>query len=75
MPLSVTAELQTRLKASEVIALAPGHLLNLGVPMQEDVSVRVGRLVKFKGRMAAAGDRAAVQVTRSAIPADEEHAS
>lgn len=75
VPLSVTAELQTRLKTSEVIALAPGHLLNLGVPVKEDVNVRVGRLVKFKGRMAASGDRAAVQVTRSAISADEEHAS
>jgi flagellar motor switch protein FliM len=49
--------------------------LNLGVPVKEDVSVRVGSLVKFKGRLAASGDRAAVQVTRSAIPADEEHAS
>jgi flagellar motor switch protein FliM len=75
VPLSVTAELQTRLKASEVIALAPGQLLSLGVPTLEDVSVRIGRLVKFKGRLAAAGDRAAVQITRSTVTPDEEHAS
>jgi len=75
MPLSVTAELQTRLRTSEVIALAPGHLLNLGVPSHEDISVRVGRLVKFKGRLAASGERAAVQITRSAVAPDEEPAS
>jgi len=74
VPLSVTAELETRLTTSEVIALAPGYLLNLGVPAHEDISVRVGRLVKFKGKLAAAGERAAVQITRSAVTPDEEHA-
>jgi flagellar motor switch protein FliM len=73
VPLSVTAELATRLTTSEVIALAPGYLLNLGVPAQEDISVRVGRLVKFKGKLAAAGERAAVQITRSAVAPDEEY--
>ena len=66
------ADLQTTLKTSDVVALAPGQLLNLGVPTLEDVNIRVGQLAKFKGRLAASGDRAAVQITRSAIPAEEE---
>ncbi|HEX5215033.1 MAG TPA: flagellar motor switch protein FliM [Vicinamibacterales bacterium] len=72
MPMVVTADLQTTLKTSEVVALAPGQLLNLGVPTSEDVNIRVGQLAKFKGRLAASGERAAVQITRSAIPAEEE---
>jgi hypothetical protein len=44
------------------------------VPSHEDISVRVGRLVKFKGKLAAAGERAAVQITRSAVAPDEEYA-
>ncbi len=74
VPLVVTADLETWLKTSEVVALAPGQLLNLGVPAQADVNVRVGRLAKFKGRLAAAGERVAVQVTGSAI-STEEHVS
>jgi flagellar motor switch protein FliM len=63
--LPVTADVQTLLRTSELIALAPGHVLSLGIPVGPDVSVRVGGLVKFKGRLATTEGRAAVLINRS----------
>ena len=40
--------------------LQPGQVLNLGVPSEVDVNVRVGDIIKFKGRLATQAGRAAV---------------
>ena len=67
--LPVTTDVQTRLKTRELIHLESGHVLNLGVPAEAEVNVRVGNIIKFKGRLATTGGRAAVRVNRScAVP-------
>jgi len=60
---------QTRLKTRELIHLQPGHVLSLGVPAETEVNVRVGNIIKFKGRLATSSGRAAVRVNRGcAVP-------
>lgn len=63
--LPVTTDLQTRLKTRELLNLEPGHVLSLGVPVDAEVNIRVGDIVKFRGRLATSGGRAAVLVNRS----------
>jgi flagellar motor switch protein FliM len=63
--LPVTTDVQTRLKTRELIHLQPGHVLSLGVPAETEVNVRVGNIIKFKGRLATASGRAAVRINRS----------
>jgi flagellar motor switch protein FliM len=63
--LTVTTDVQTRLKTGELVNLRPGQVLNLGVPAEADVNVRVGNIIKFKGRLTTANGRAAVRVNRS----------
>ena len=60
--LPVTANLRTSLTTRELIGLAPGHVLTLGVPLQSSVEVRVGGLVKFKGYLTTTDGGAAVKI-------------
>jgi flagellar motor switch protein FliM len=67
--LPVTTDVQTRLTTRELIHLQPGHVLSLGVPAETEVNVRVGNIIKFRGRLATASGRAAVRVNRGcAVP-------
>jgi flagellar motor switch protein FliM len=66
IPLSVSADIETKLKTRELISLREGQILSLGVPAETNVNIRVGHLVKFKGRLAATNGRGAVLVTRKA---------
>ena len=62
LPVETTATLQTALPAREILALEPGDVLSLGVPTYQPVDVRVGRTLKFKGRLSADGGRSGVRV-------------
>jgi flagellar motor switch protein FliM len=65
----VTTDVQTRLTTRELIHLQPGHVLSLGVPAETEVNVRVGNIIKNKGRLATSSGRAAVRVNRGcAVP-------
>ena len=67
--LPVTTDVQTRLTTRELIHLQPGHVLSLGVPAETEVNVRVGNIIKFRGRLATASGRAAVRINRGfAVP-------
>lgn len=61
-PLRVTADLETSLRTRELLCLEPGQVLNLGAPVDSGVNVRVGDIIKFRGRLAASTGRAAVQI-------------
>jgi flagellar motor switch protein FliM len=63
--LPVTTDVQTRLTTRELIHLQPGHVLSLGVPAETEVNVRVGNIIKFRGRLATTSGRAAVRINRS----------
>jgi flagellar motor switch protein FliM len=53
MPLTVTASLETRLRARELVRLKPGDVISLGLPIQTPVTVRIANRAKFLGRLAA----------------------
>ena len=62
VPAETIASLDTSLTAREMLALAPGDVLSLGVPVYQPIDVRVGGTVKFKGRLAADAGRGGVRV-------------
>ena len=60
--LPVAATLDTTLRARELLMLRAGDVLSLGAPIHQSLDVRVRSHVKFRGRLTAAGSRAAIQV-------------
>jgi flagellar motor switch protein FliM len=70
----VTTDIEARLRTRELLSLEPGQVLSLGVSAASDVNIRVGDIVKFRGRLAAGDGRAAVRITRrSTGVADDAH--
>jgi len=67
--LPVTALLESRLRAREVLRLEVGDVLSLGVPLKAPVKVRVADRIKYLGRLALKEERAAVILERVAAPA------
>jgi len=53
VPMEVSASLETRLRARDLVRLKCGDVISLGVPIQTPVIVRVGNRVKFTGRLVA----------------------
>jgi len=67
--LPVTAEWQgLDLTARDVLGLQVGDVLQVGPQLTQHVSVRLGELPKFQGRLGTAGGRWAVELTRPATP-------
>ena len=62
--MQVTTDVETSLKTRELINLEPGQILSLGVPADIGVNIRVGNIVKFRGRLATSAGRAAVRINR-----------
>lgn len=62
--LTVAPVLETRFPARELLKLGRGDVINLGVPADRPIEVRVGASVKFHGRLSVADGRAAVMVDR-----------
>jgi flagellar motor switch protein FliM len=64
--LPISASLDTTLTAGELLQLRPGDILSLGAPVHEPLNVRVRGAMKFKGRLAAQGQRAQLRIDRAA---------
>ncbi|MFI5179476.1 MAG: flagellar motor switch protein FliM [Vicinamibacterales bacterium] len=62
VPTETIASLESTLTARELLALAPGDVISLGVPIRKPIDVRIGRTLKFKGRLAAEEDRGGVRI-------------
>jgi len=62
MRLPVSANLSAVLTTRELIGLAPGQVLMLGVPLHSTVDVCVGNLVKFRGRLTTTNGGTAVLI-------------
>jgi flagellar motor switch protein FliM len=60
--LPVTPNLESTLPARELLQLRVGDVLNLGVPVTRPIDVKVGRSLKFRGRLATVEGRAAVAI-------------
>jgi flagellar motor switch protein FliM len=61
-PQKITALLESKVTARELLALTAGDVVSLGVPVARPIDVRVGGTLKFKGRLAIANGRAGVRV-------------
>jgi flagellar motor switch protein FliM len=49
VPIPVTARIETRLSARELVELQPGEVLSLGCPVHETLTVNVAGTTKFRG--------------------------
>lgn len=58
----VTASLESRLTTRDLVNVRPGDVLSLGVPASRLVDVRVGRTLKFKGRLSIDQGRVSVRL-------------
>jgi flagellar motor switch protein FliM len=65
----VAPYLETRLSGRDVLALQPGDLVALGVPVTEPIDVKVGGVRKLRGRLTARDQRALVQLVGSPLSA------
>ena len=65
IPLDVTTTIDTTMRARDFVRLGPGDVLSLGIPVQTPVDVRVGKAVKFSGRLTTANGHAALRVERT----------
>ena len=62
VPISMDAMLRSHLSARELLALAPGDVVSLGVAAHKPIDVLVGNTVKFKGRLAVDQGRVGVRI-------------
>jgi flagellar motor switch protein FliM len=60
--LPIIPNLESTLPARELLQLRIGDVLNLGVPVTRPIDVKVGRSLKFRGRLATVEGRAAVAI-------------
>jgi flagellar motor switch protein FliM len=58
----VTASIQSRLTARDLVDVRPGDVVSLGVPATRPVDVHIGRTLKFKGRLAVEQGRVNVRL-------------
>jgi len=65
MPLPVTARLDTKIAAGELLEVRPGDVISLGRTIREPVDVQVGSLVKFEGRLVRSGDSSGVTLVEA----------
>jgi len=73
VPLGVTALLESRMPARDILKLAIGDVVSLGVPLRNPVELRVSNTPKFRARLAVADRRVAARVERRCDPADREN--
>ena len=67
--MDVSSVLESTLLTSDLLALAAGDVVSLGVPANQPVEVRVGRTLKFKGRLGVHdGGRLGVRVYQRLEP-------
>jgi flagellar motor switch protein FliM len=62
VPLPVTALLETRLSARDLIALRPGDVLSLGHPIAQPVDVHIGQIRRYGGHLMQQGTSAGVLI-------------
>ena len=71
--LDVSAVLESKVLTSDLLALAAGDVISLGVPADRPIDVRVGGTLKFKGRLGVGGrGRPGVRIERRCDSTMEE---
>lgn len=67
VPIQVAAMLESTMRAREVLELAEGDVVSLGVPVKYPVKVRVADRVKYLGRLSVHDARATVVIERASV--------
>jgi flagellar motor switch protein FliM len=65
VPLTVTTSMEARLLARDVLAIVPGEVLNLGIPMRVPIDLHVGNVMAFRGRLTTDAGMTAVLVQQT----------
>jgi flagellar motor switch protein FliM len=67
VPLPISARLETRLSAHDLVNLRPGDILSLGQSARAPIEVLVGSTPKFKGRLAERDGRGVVSIVEPLV--------
>ncbi|MES1254031.1 MAG: flagellar motor switch protein FliM [Acidobacteriota bacterium] len=62
VPMGVTALIESRLSTRDLLALAPGDVVSLGVPAHQAIDLQVEGTLKFQGRLTVESGRLGVRV-------------
>jgi flagellar motor switch protein FliM len=62
VPMRTTAMFDVKLTARELLALTPGDIVSLDVPIYKPIELRVGSTLKFKGRLAVDSGRTGFRI-------------
>jgi flagellar motor switch protein FliM len=62
VPMNTTAMFNVKLTAREFLALVPGDVVSLDVPIYKPIELRVGGTLKFKGRLAVDSGRTGFRI-------------
>jgi flagellar motor switch protein FliM len=62
VPMRTTAMFDVKLTARELLALVPGDVVSLDVPIYKPIELRVGSTLKFKGRLAVESGRTGFRI-------------
>jgi flagellar motor switch protein FliM len=62
VPVALDAMLESHLTARDLLAMAPGDVISLGVGAHKPIDLLVGNTVKFKGRLAIDHGRVGVRI-------------
>ncbi len=65
VPLPVSAVLESRFTARDLMSLQIGDVVSLGVAVSEPIDVQIGAVLKFKGRLTADAGWTAVTIERA----------
>jgi flagellar motor switch protein FliM len=62
VPVALDAMLESQLTARDLLSMAPGNVISLGVGAHKPIDLLVGNTVKFKGRLAIDQGRVGVRI-------------
>jgi flagellar motor switch protein FliM len=68
--MQLSASLQSKLTARDLLAFEPGDVVSLGVPSHKQIDLHVGSTLKFKGRLALDAGRVGVAIEQRVGGAD-----
>ena len=68
IPMDVIAVIESRLATRELLALAPGDVISVGVSAHQPIDLRVDGTVKFQGRLTVDEGRLGIRVEKACEP-------
>lgn len=69
VPVDLSALIEARVATRDLLAMAPGDVLSLGVAVHKPIELRVGKTPKFRGRLGLDDGRIAVRIEQQCVTA------